>query len=355
MSTVGIEYRRLMSHGPRRAWERLLLLLLAPLGILYGLIGAARVLAYRCGIFSVRRAGVPVVSVGNLSVGGTGKTPVVDYIVKFYLSQGKKVAVVSRGYGGRIRKGVGIVSRGSGPLLTADQCGDEPYLLSRRNPSAFVLVARRRAEGVRCAEKELGAEVIVLDDGFQHLAVARDLDIVLLDARRPFANGRVLPAGLLREFPSALNRGDLFILTRWEEGAPDLPQIHGPLLRSRHLLGDRAVSISGEEIPFSSLQGMTGAAFAGVADPASFFRDLRAAGLTIRKEIAFPDHAVYGPDELEHIASLSSEIDYLVTTEKDGVKIGKHFSPIPCYQIPLKLAFVEEGELEHRLKALRAG
>lgn len=357
MSRWSALHRRLNAPGPLPPAERILLSLLAPAGWLYGLVGAARAGLYRKGMLRTYRAPVPVVAVGNLAVGGTGKTPVVDHVVQCFLAWGYRVAVVSRGYGGSgAPGGLGVVSAGDGhpPLLPPEVCGDEPYLLALRNPRAAVVVAPRRAQGVRHAVESLGARVIVLDDGFQHLAVARDLDVVLLDARNPLGNGRPLPAGVLREFPSALRRGHLFILTRCGAKAPPLPDLPGPVLLSRHVLDERALALDGASIPLGELAGRRLAAFAGIADPEGFFADLRARGIELAETISLPDHAAFGPAELERLEAAARRSEGLVTTEKDGVKLlGKTFSA-PCWRVPVRLEFSDPGELERILRALFA-
>jgi tetraacyldisaccharide 4'-kinase len=350
VTKIDLFHRRLVCGGGEGFLEKLLLLLLQPFGLLYGMIGVIRAFLYRKGVFTTYHAGVPVVSVGNLAAGGTGKTPVVDHLLQHFLTRGKRVAVVSRGYGGRISSGVGIVCQGEGPVLSAEECGDEPYLLARRNPRALVLVARRRAEGVAVAEKELGAEVIVLDDGFQHLGVARDLDLVLLDARFPLGNGRVLPAGILREFPSALARADLFLLTRSVAASDWQPPFPRPILTCRHLLGEKAVALSGESVPVADLLGKPALAFAGIADPQDFFSALVARGINLAAAVPLSDHARYDADFFGNLLANRPQIDFLVTTEKDGVKLRAEDIPLPCYQIPLVLAFSENGGLEEFLK-----
>lgn len=352
MSVLQGFYRRLARNGPASPAEKMLLAFLIPLGVVYGALLRLRAALYRRGVLPSFRASVPVISAGNLAVGGTGKTPLVDYLVRFCLTVDRRVAVVSRGYGGRRRPDVQVVCSGRGPLLGPDQCGDEPYLLARRNPGALVLVSPRRAEAVRRAVEEFGADVVLLDDGFQHLAVRRDLDIVLLDARRPFGNGHVLPAGLLREPKSALGRGDLFILTRCEKDRfPNLP-VAGPVLRCRHLLGEEAHELQGEKVSLSSLVGKRGAAFAGIAEPKSFFNDLKARGLELSAEIPFADHCSYGTTELERLRLASDGADYLITTEKDGVKLPASGLPLPCYQVPMALHFYEDGALETFLRPI---
>jgi tetraacyldisaccharide 4'-kinase len=157
--------------------------------------------------------------------------------------RGRRVAVVSRGYGGQGAGRVGVVCAGDGPLLPPAVCGDEPYLLAQRNPRALVLIAPRRTEGIRLAVEAFAADVILLDDGFQHLSVARDLDIVLLDACRPFGNGHLLPAGILREPASALEQAGIVVLTRSKGLESPLAEVR-PLVRSRHRLADEVVSLT---------------------------------------------------------------------------------------------------------------
>lgn len=345
-------HRRLVDGPPWKGIDRLLLVILAPLSWLYGWIARVRIGLYAAGLFKVYRAPVPVISVGNLAAGGTGKTPVVDYIARYLLDQGRRVAIVSRGYGGENHPGVQLVCAGKGPLLAPGQVGDEPYLLARRNPRALVLTARRRAEGVRKAVAELAAEVVLLDDGFQHRAVARDLDIVLLDARRPLGNGLPLPAGHLREFPAALGRGHLFILTRVPQSPVAALKLPGPVLHSRHQLSQSLLGSDGSSLPFGDLIGKKGLAFAGIADPPGFFAACRQRGLTLGKTLSFADHCRYNAEDLEQLRRAAAEVDYLITTEKDGVKLGDLAFDVPCYQWPLSLEFVEVGALEQHLESL---
>lgn len=344
-------HRRLVLDGPKGPWQWLVQGLLLPLGWLYGMVGYVRVWLYRRGVLSSYRADVPVISVGNLAAGGTGKTPMADHLIRYFQGRGLKVAVVSRGYLGRVSD-VGVVSAGAGPLLAPEICGDEPLLLARRNPEAVVLVAPRRSSGIRLAVERFGAQIVILDDGFQHLAVQRDLDIVLLDARRPLGNRRVLPAGLLREFPSALARSDLLVLTR-SRGDEKLPLLPGrPFFYCRHTLIGVATSLGGRSVPFAHLTGKKGVAFAGIADPERFFDSLEAAGLNLVDTVSLPDHAGYSRETLERIEKVSSEADFLVTTEKDGVKLAADIFSLPCYQVSLKLEFFEQTGLERVLDSL---
>lgn len=325
-------------------------LLLWPWSLLYRLAVAVRAALYSRGLKASYRAGVPVIAIGNLTVGGTGKTPVTDAVVRRLISLGHKVAVVSRGYGGSFRGEVGRVAAGDGRLLmSAAAAGDEPCLLARRNPELTVFVARKRALGVRAAEAA-GAQVIVLDDGFQHLAVQRDLDIVLLDSRAPFGNGHLLPAGALREAPAALSRADLVVLTHTAaQGTPGLP-FAGPVLRCRHRLADSLVSLAGEVTPWSAVVGRRVAAFAGIARPEDFFSALAARGVTLAAQLPLKDHQDFSAQLLKELQGLCDNAELLITTEKDAVKLRAADFPCPCLAVPLEVEFDGGGELDRILE-----
>jgi len=348
-------YRRLAVYGPQTLSQWLVYTILLPLGWLYGALMQLRALMYRVGAFPSYRASVPVISIGNLSVGGTGKTPVTDHLIRYCLSLGKRVAVVSRGYASGSKSALRVVSAGQGPLLDVEQAGDEPWLLARRNPAACVVVAPRRAQGVRHAIEVLGADVVLLDDGFQHLAVARDFDLVLLDAQRPFGNGQVLPAGLLREPRSALNRGQLFLLTRCPEASVNAPPLPGPVLHCRHEVADYAESLDGEMRLIADLAHLRGVAFAGIAEPGSFFSNLEKRGLNLVQTLCFSDHAGYDEQNFSLLIEAAGSADYFITTEKDAVKIDSMALPLPCFQVPLRLVFLQPGELETRILPVLEG
>jgi len=343
VSRFATSFRRIGEFGPRNIWESLLLLLLSPLASLYHLASSIRVLSYRFGLFRSYKAGVPVISVGNLSVGGTGKTPVVDHIVRHLAGRGKRVAVVSRGYGGQGSKTPLVVCAGEGPCADPVECGDEPYLLARRNPSSIVIVSPRRSAGVSLATESYGADIVLLDDGFQHLAVRRDLDIVLLDSRRPFGNGRLIPAGILRESPHALHRADLILLTR-DKGKDSPLSVGKPVFRSRHLLSDECFSLDGEKIPLSFLHDRKVIAFAGIASPEGFFASLREKGIDPEVTVPLPDHVRYDEEMVRSLCTAAKECDFMVTTEKDGVKLKKFRFAIPCCEVPMAISI--EGTAE---------
>jgi tetraacyldisaccharide 4'-kinase len=345
-------HRRLVEAGSRTLVERLLLALLIPLSWLYGLAVAVRAALFRSGLRSVYRASVPVISVGNLAVGGTGKTPVVDDLVKRLQRRGVRVAVVSRGYGGKGVPGDGLVCAGNGPLVGPGACGDEPFLLARRNPGALILAHPRRAQAVQAAVEVYGAEVVVLDDGFQHLAVARDLDLVLLDARRPLSNGRVLPAGRLREFPRALARADLLVMTRCNGQLPGTLFPGRPTVHCRHVLDRQARPLAGAPCSLANLAEKPAVAFAGIADPEGFFASLRQLGLSLLATISLSDHLTYDRLTLEGINRAAEPAEILVTTEKDGVKLRAGDFRVPCFEVPVTIVYADEEILEAHLDRL---
>ncbi len=325
MNTSFEAYWRAVASGTRkRIPDRLLVLCLIPFSLIYAIIQYTRAEFYRSGIFTTKRLPRPVISIGNITVGGTGKTPVTAYIARFLMARGLSVAVLSRGYGGTLEGSASIVSDGSTVLLEPEQCGDEPFLLARTNPGLMVVIGADRYEAGMLAINQLSPDIFILDDGFQHLRLHRDLDVLLLDYRYPYGNGWTLPAGLLREPKSAIGRTDMVLYTR----CPEIPRsplaVPGKLVcYARHHLC--AVRPFAEDVwlPLSVLQGRTFLAFAGIAEPQYFFDGLSALGLNIVATISFPDHAAYAEFQIAEIISAiqSSGADGVITTEKDGVKL----------------------------------
>lgn len=317
-------FRRLWQGEQTGVLDRLLLALLTFLSLPYALALRLRALCYRTGVFRSYSLNKPVISVGNITVGGTGKTPTVIMLAKLLMSRGKRVAVLSRGYGGEAGGDIRIVSDGKTVFLSPAEAGDEPYLMAQSVPGLMVVVGANRWRAGLLATERLNPDIFIMDDGFQHMRLSRDLNILLLDCRSPFGNGRILPAGPLREPESAAKRADLLLFTRClpGEGSPELQDI--PSCRAFHHLRGALPFTGGDEEPFSALRGLTGVAFAGIADPGSFFEALREEGLRIAGTVPFPDHAAYGADEIAAVRRLRDDAraDYVITTEKDAVKLG---------------------------------
>ena len=338
-------YRRLIVEGPSSFPERTLFLFLLAASRVYGLVVLARIWAYRRGILRRHKAGIPVISVGNITVGGTGKTPVVDDLVRRGLAAGKRVVVISRGYGGRRQAATAVVSDGKGRIDDrARLYGDEPVLLARRNPQAIVIVARRRSDGVLLAEK-MGADLAILDDGFQHLAVARNLDIVLIDCRDPFGNRRLLPAGPLREPLRGLQRADLLVLTRFAGTIPAGFEATQPVLTCQQVLADTLLSLAGERTGWEQLRAQRCVAFAGIAVPDNFFESLRELGLKPVAEIPLRDHQEFDSGTLARLRAACKDVDACVTTEKDAVKLTAGDLPVACWVVPLHIRMQPEQQL----------
>ncbi|WP_298432832.1 tetraacyldisaccharide 4'-kinase [Geobacter sp.] len=349
-------YRELVEGRRRSVFDRLLLLLLSALSYPYALAVRVRAALYAAGILPSRCLPRKVVSVGNLTVGGTGKTPMVAWIARYFLARGKRVAVISRGYGGTAEGKTRIVSDGETLFLTPEEAGDEPYLLARSVPGLMVVIgADRHAAGLLAIER-LSPELFILDDGFQHLRLRRDLNILLLDCRSPFGNGRTLPAGLLREPTSAASRADVVVLTRCggvqREGSP----VAGlPCSRVTHRLTAIVPLAGGTPVPFSMLKGERVLAFSGIADPISFFTALKGEGVELAATLSFPDHARYGKREIDTICQLKNESGaaFLVTTEKDAVKLGAYADLLGgCFSVPLEMEFLDSRALEKGLEKL---
>ena len=281
---------------------------LSPLGAVYGGLMRIRRAAYRRGWLHPDPMPVPVVVVGNLTVGGTGKTPLVLALVERLLGEGRRPAVVSRGYGRR-GKDVTVVSAGEGRLLPVAECGDEPALIADRLAVPVVVGADRSAAVGRAAE--LGADCVVADDGFQRLSLARERSFVVVDGERGLGNGRCLPAGPLREPASALADADAVVLHG--AGSP----LAGDLRMTLVPEDLRAVGGSGEGRPLDWLAGRCVHAVAGIGDPERFFATLEGLGAEPVRH-PFPDHRPYAMGDL----SFGGDFP-LVTTEKDAVKLAE--------------------------------
>jgi tetraacyldisaccharide 4'-kinase len=348
-------FRDLVAGKRERRGDCLLWPLVCGAALIYGNILRLRALLYRFGLLPSRRLPVPVISVGNVTLGGTGKTPMVAWLARYLIGRGKRVAVLSRGYGGSSKGAVRIVSDGARILLTALEAGDEPYLLANSVPGLMVVIGADRHEAGLLAMKELKPDLFILDDGFQHLRLKRDLNILLLDAGEPFSNGRTLPAGFLRERPCACLRSDLVIYTRCGATLTPPPFPGKPTLWSRHALLGMTPIEGGERRGFDGLESARITAFSGIADPNAFFDMLEACGLRLTATLSFPDHTAYGEEELAALCRLkdASRSTLLVTTEKDAVKLAPHAARLaPTCAAQLGIAFDDSSDLEALLEKL---
>lgn len=330
MNSLFSTYWRELATGTRiTTVDRLLTMVLVPFGLVYSCIQYLRAGLYRFGLLTTRRLPRPVISIGNITVGGTGKTPVTAHIARLLIQQGYKVAVLSRGYGGSLEGQTVVVSDGATIMLGPLECGDEPYLLASSVSGLMVVIGSDRYAAGQLATQQLSPDIFLLDDGFQHLRLHRDLNILLLDYTHPFGNGWTLPAGLLREAARASHRADLIIMTRCPEGTSTNSEISGtPTFASSHCLVDALPLQGGDPVPLSTLHGHRFLAFAGIAQPEFFFSGLRSKGINVVHTLPFPDHAGYDHARVAEItaAMQNSGAEYAITTEKDGVKL-KHLPP----------------------------
>ncbi len=314
----------------------------------YRLAVWSRNLAYDWGSLASRRCPVPVVSVGNLTLGGTGKTPMVEWVARWFRERGVRVGVISRGYARR-----------------AGQGNDEAMELLHRLPDVPHVQNADRVAAARRAVVDLGCQVIVLDDAFQHRRIARDLDLVLLDALQPFGFEHLFPRGTLREPVSSLHRADYVVLSRAEAIAPPAREA---IRRRVADLAPRAgwaevhhaprslENSSGRQQPISSLSGRPVAAFCGIGNPAGFRHTLHVCGYRVMAFREFADHWAYTETDIESLAvwAASLEVEAVVCTHKDLVKLkADRVGDRPLWAVRVALEFLAgETELASRLERL---
>ena len=361
-----VEYLNTIVYGGRDdTLSRIVRALLGFLSLLY--VGSVRLymLAFEKGLRKRSRLACPVVSVGNLTVGGTGKTPAVEYVCRLLKRMEHRPAILSYGYGGELGGRFGAVSNGEKLLLNARVAGDEPVMLASVLPGMAVIVGKHRAKTGKIATEVMGADVVALDDGFQVWKLHRDLDIVVVPTASPFDNGRALPAGRLREPVSALRRADCVLLLGQEPDeavrvirnvAPDVRIFTGSLRTSgiRTLAGSSAASPE-------ALWGKRVYALSSIGNPDRFRATLQELGAEIVEFDAYPDHHAYNSEDIAHInrAAEESSVWGIVTTAKDSVKLdaGQFFHRVMVVEVSLRLDDEEEfgAFVESRLFGSREG
>ena len=311
----------------------LLLVLLTPLSYLYAAPVKFRNWLYDCRLFKSKQLPCTVISVGNIASGGTGKTPVVIWIAKALLDAGRRPAILLRGYHRREKTpGSQIVSDGQEIFSSVEAGGDEAVMIARELPSVPVLIGKNRYEAGCHALERLKCDVLILDDGFQHRKLKRDLDIVTVDATQPFGTGKLLPAGTLREPVSALRRADLIMLTRVDmvESAgkirEDIAKLVGdtPIMESRHEPTRLYRLGGGGNVDFSLLKGKNLLAVCGIGNPGAFAETLHRYAPEAIELLPFPDHHQYSRADVAKIRQEAQRAgaDYIITTRKDELKLS---------------------------------
>jgi tetraacyldisaccharide 4'-kinase len=331
-------------------------LFLGPLATAYKNAALARSALYRSGLLKTRKLNRPVISIGNLSVGGTGKTPLVTLVTKLALRRGLKPAILTRGY--RRRRGARLIALAPAPSRAPDsrETGDEPALLAMASPEAPIVVCASRYQAGSYAEHEFQVDLHILDDGFQHLQLARDLDVVALDTTQELSDRAVLPAGRLREPCSALERAQVIVLTRVELGnaEPLERAVHrinpsAQLFRSRLRLKSLVSIFSGDQSAAESFRGKPLFAFCGLGNSAAFFQYLDRWGFRIVGQHEFPDHHVYTRAEIAILMreAVDLQASALITTEKDMMNLPAGWkASLEIYACSIEIEIEHAAEFE---------
>ena len=317
-----------------------------------------KLLCYKAGILGKEKLNCYVISLGNITVGGTGKTPTAQRLARDIRDMGYKVVILNRGYRSKWHGEVGIVSDGENLHMDAAEAGDEAYMLAKHLPNVPVLIGAERAVTGKYAIEHFGAEVAILDDGYQHWQLIRDMDILLVDAVNVFGNGHLLPRGTLRESMSHISRADVCLITKvdqaetgageyirdtvhkYNKDAKIVESIHQP--RCFIPLAEWFIDLSSEGVSVESISGKQIMAVSAIGNPASFEQTLRDLGAEIMESIRYPDHHEYTVKEMRDVLQQADALgaQYIVITEKDAVKIPAEFAK-SNWSIPIFVLCVE--------------
>ena len=346
------EYVEEVVYGRKRS--PVLGVLLSVLAAVYWALIQLRSLLYRTHLLSISSLPCKVISIGNLTLGGTGKTPTVISVAGLLARNRKRPVVISRGYGRENESEILVVADGRSVLVNARIGGDEPTLIASKLPGVPVVVGSKRYDAALHALQTFHSDVVILDDGFQHQQLKRDLDIVLVDAADPFGKGKLFPAGILREPITALARAHAVIITRVEQ-AKDLAALRSIIERStqariftsRYQPIDLVDCSSGESKPLSALRGAKTLVFSGIARPTSLTALLRSLGADIVSESAFPDHHAYTRSDLAELFKRAADarVSLIVTSEKDMVRL-KDVRPEGIWALRIELSIQEQEAWE---------
>lgn len=345
--------------------RRLLLPVAAPLSWLYGSSVGLRNKLYDRGFFRVHQLPVPVVSVGNLTVGGSGKTPLVAHISRYFLSRGQTVAVLSRGYHRRDASAFWVVSDGKNILVDVTDSGDEPMELAESVEGLAVAVGADRYRAGLEVIRMIAPRVFVMDDGFQHRRLYRDLDLVCLDAAEPVENLKLLPAGRLRERLGGLNRAGALVWTGWKRGRPSDPlasRVLGaleseiPVFRAvQKVVSFSAITDRGEPLGPQGLDGEPVGLLAAMAKPGRFKEALEDTGAQVVWSLTKRDHYGWHHEEVKRSVAKAKirGARAVVTTGKDGVKLSRLDElALPLYRMDMRTEVLEREAFETLLDTL---
>ena len=336
---------------------------LTAISFLYGRGVQLRTAAYNNKILKTKHLPCVVISIGNLTVGGTGKTPLTIYMAQVIQRLGYQLVILSRGYGGSAEGSGGIVSDGQRIHMQADECGDEPYMMAQRLRTVPIVVGKSRYQSGLMAVKRFRPDVILLDDAFQHRRLARDLDLVLLDAAKPIGNGFLFPRGILREPIRSLKRSHAVIFTRTEKTALISDKRVQPFLKTRPVFyahhrpclvkimahkprSGIQTGSTRQKTGFDFLKGKQVLAFAGIARNEDFFNMIPNMGCELSDVVSFSDHHRYSPDDIQRIqqTAVDRRVDCIVTTEKDFYRMSSMAGwPLDLVVMGVDIVFNESG------------
>jgi tetraacyldisaccharide 4'-kinase len=367
-------------YGRRRSFStRIICPILSALSLPFRSIVSARRFLYAQRILRSQYLGCAVISVGNLTVGGTGKTPVVELLARELCRRGRRVAILSRGYRSRaeplwhrclraITHGDAeqprVVSDGKSVLLDSEIAGDEPHLLAKNLPGVAVITDKDRIKAGKFAINHFGCNTIILDDGFQYLRLTSQFNVLLVDGTNPFGSGHLLPRGILREPPAEMRRATHIIITKSDGGDYGALEktlrryvaVAVPIIVSRHspkyLCDVHSVASDSPNghLPLTSLIGKRVAAFSGIAVPESFEKFLVECGATLVHRKRFPDHYRFQDSDVENVFAMAAArgAELVITTEKDAVRLCQNrFYPLPTYYLRVEI------EILHGKKAFQ--
>ena len=319
-------------------------ILLKILSLIYGSVIFIRNKLYDLNILKSKKAeGVEVICIGNIVAGGTGKTPAVQYFVKKYLNEGKKVGILSRGYKGKRKEDLLLVRNNKEILATSAESGDEAYLHAL-NLKVPVVVSKDRYKGAIYLRDVCKVDIIIMDDGFQHRKLTKDKNIILIDATNPFGGNDYLPKGRLRESLESLKRADELIITKSNYvNSESLEKIKQRLSKYEKKISiatfseENFYNMNGEEKELSIVKDKKILIFSSIANPKIFYETVKRLEPSEIEEIKFEDHHLYKSEEIKNISEKGKDYDYIVTTEKDIVKINEKIDKLLVLKMGFKI------------------
>lgn len=326
--------------------------------ILYGFIIEIRNLLYDFRIFKIHKFNIPIISVGNITSGGTGKTPFIMYLIEHLQKSYSKIVVLSRGYG-RASKGLQIASDGKGSIIDSDKGGDEPVLIATKFSNIPVIVSEKRYKGIERAIKDFKTDLILLDDAFQHRQVARDCNIVLIDANQPIQKDKILPLGNLRENQKSLNRADVIVITKIDSDSEFGKKIKyfdkfsAEIYFSKYLISSIEHVNAIGSAKTTEFKQESFIAFSGIANPDSFIKSIIDSNVKIENKIYFKDHKNYSDKDIKLVLNEAKKrkCRNIITTEKDLVKLNlKDFDDYNLFVLKMKIEVKNEENFFKKVK-----